>query len=151
MPAENTLTVDEVLDTARSYVGVPFKHMGRSKLDGVDCVGFLVLLGRELGAYDYDYLPYGRRGLPGRFLAKFEERLVRKPYGKVDMGDIVVLREGRYDCHCGLIASMFGELTLIHAYFKKGQVLEQNYDSLWQGATVASFYFPGMDTSWHNY
>ena len=40
-------TSDEVVREARTWVGVPFRHQGRSR-SGVDCGGIIVVVLREL-------------------------------------------------------------------------------------------------------
>ena len=48
MHTENKkVTTDEVMKVARSWIGVPYKHQGRSRR-GVDCGGLLLCIGRDL-------------------------------------------------------------------------------------------------------
>ena len=56
MPADP----DTIVAAARSWLGVPWRHQGRTR-QGVDCAGLVVLVGRELGLADYDTTAYGRR------------------------------------------------------------------------------------------
>jgi cell wall-associated NlpC family hydrolase len=46
------ITRNEIIEIAKSYIGLPFVHQGRSKDTGVDCVGLLVCLGQEMGYPD---------------------------------------------------------------------------------------------------
>jgi cell wall-associated NlpC family hydrolase len=38
-----------IVDTARGWLGVPYRHQGRRKDKGVDCVGLIIGVGAELG------------------------------------------------------------------------------------------------------
>ena len=51
---------DAIIAAARSWLGVPWRHQGRTR-QGVHCAGLVVLVGRELGLADYDTHAYGRR------------------------------------------------------------------------------------------
>jgi len=59
MEAE-AVTAEAVGAAARAWLGIPWRHQGRSAR-GVDCAGLVVLVARELGLADYDKQTYGRR------------------------------------------------------------------------------------------
>src|SRR5262245_43046163 len=65
-----TTTAEEVVRVAKSYVGVPFLHQGRSRL-GTDCVGLPILVLQELGCLpkDFEITDYARQPSQG-ILAK---------------------------------------------------------------------------------
>ena len=50
-----------VIDEARGWVGVPFRHQGRD-YSGIDCVGLPIVVGQSLGLFDQrlDIANYGR-------------------------------------------------------------------------------------------
>ena len=56
---ESSEARQKIVDAARSMLGVPFVHQGRSPR-GVDCVGLLVLVARQLGMRYRDNTTYGR-------------------------------------------------------------------------------------------
>ena len=69
-------TRGEVLAEARSWLGVPYLHQGRSRL-GVDCVGLLIMVARGIGISDYDVSGYPR--VPSSDFLRAEcERLMRR-------------------------------------------------------------------------
>ncbi len=57
----------DIIRTARSYIGTPFHHHGRLKNIGVDCLGLLIGVAKELNLNDkmgrpiqfHDTLNYG--------------------------------------------------------------------------------------------
>ena len=38
-----------IVECARSYLEVPYRHQGRSRRDGVDCSGLIALMCKDLG------------------------------------------------------------------------------------------------------
>ena len=42
-------TRQQIVEAAKSMLGVPFLHQGRDEKLGVDCVGLLVVIGRKIG------------------------------------------------------------------------------------------------------
>ena len=43
------MTRDEIVAQARTWLNAPYRHQGRSKTDGVDCMGFIIGVAEELG------------------------------------------------------------------------------------------------------
>ncbi len=58
----NTLTRCNAIESARTWVGTPFRHQGRGK-SGIDCVGLVINVGKDIGAVpsEYDNKNYPRR------------------------------------------------------------------------------------------
>jgi len=44
-----TITKQDIVDMAREYKGVPYRHQGRSIVTGVDCAGLLALIAGRIG------------------------------------------------------------------------------------------------------
>lgn len=137
---------NDIVDTAREYLGTPFRHQGRSAL-GVDCVGLLVLVAQRLKVPHYDQPNYERRTTGLRFINKFREagfsqrRLIdRKP------GDVIVFRELRETCHVAILAEgALGHETIIHSYASRRRVVEEPYLPQWIDKTVGCYSFPGAE------
>lgn len=51
---------DEIIAEARTWIGTPFKHQGRLKGVGVDCVGVIVGVAKSLNILDYNPTNYSR-------------------------------------------------------------------------------------------
>ena len=104
----------DILRVARSWLGVPFAHQGRTRR-GVDCVGLVVMVARELGISDYDFTRYERRP-DGSFLTHFRANATeRARVADARPGDLMVLADSLYPCHVAIRAEQRGEPTLIHA------------------------------------
>ena len=131
----------EVQRVARSWLGAPWRHQGRGPKD-VDCVGLLVMIGRELSIPHQDFMGYGRQASGANFLRPFEASLESVPISDARPGDVIVLRDGLYPCHCGVLGWKDGEMTLIHAHAPRRRVIEEPLSDEWKSKRVAAFMFP---------
>ena len=61
---------DAIVAEARTWLGVPWRHQGRSRA-GVDCAGLVVLVARALELADHDSTAYGRRAQGQGFVEHF--------------------------------------------------------------------------------
>lgn len=116
---------DDVVEAARSYVGVRFRHMGRDR-SGLDCIGLLLRAGADCGIELLDS-PADYKRTPDVELFKEMIRTQSVP-GSVEHlrhGSIVMLRQSVYPCHCGIIASNCTNRSLIHASTKLRAVAEE--------------------------
>ena len=131
-----------IVNEARTWLAVPWRHQGRDREFGVDCVGLVLCVAWALGLAEGDHTGY-KQGVYGR---KFRERLAaaglrHKPLDAVRYGDVVVLSEERYPCHMGILARG----TLIHAHIRYRAVVEEPYAGEWQGKALDAFAYPGVE------
>lgn len=100
---------DLVIPTAESYLGIPYKHQGRSEY-GVDCVGLLYVVFRDLGvdfAYPRNYQRTPKQNEIFHFVSNFSE--------ETDCpikGDVVLLGNERLLTHAAIFIDKY---TYIHA------------------------------------
>lgn len=135
----------EIVQEARSWVNVKWAHQGRSAL-GVDCAGLVILVAKELGLADYDTTDYQRRTTGNAFLAHFNKNMDRKPVKERMPGDVILLRDSYFPCHCGILgADNLGNETIIHAYAPRKKVVEDKLDQGdYMSKIVAIFKFKGI-------
>ena len=125
------MTPADFIAAARSYVGVPFHHQGRTR-HGVDCIGLVVCAARDAGLALVDRTDYPRDPnglLPLELARQFQE---------VDpalAGDILLMRFRGEPQHVAILA---GE-TLIHGYASIGRVVEHGLDAKWRRRIVAAY------------
>ncbi|MFO1156618.1 MAG: hypothetical protein U1E43_07565 [Rhodospirillales bacterium] len=131
-----------VVSAARSYLGVRWRHQGRTR-DGLDCVGLLVLVARDLSVSDYDHRAYARAPQAEGFLEHFAANMPRVPLPSVLPGEVVVFADQVYPCHCGIVSQRFGARYLIHASAQLRQVAETPYAD-WAAKARFAFAFPGV-------
>ena len=138
------MTVDDLLASARTAIGTPFRHQGRT-LRGMDCVGLLIHACSENGVVPHDvegYPPLPSKGLlEATFDAHVESgMLLRLPVDDLRPGNFLMMRFGREPQHLAICA---GD-TIIHAYETVGQCCEHRLSSTWEARIVRVYRFRGV-------
>lgn len=122
--------MSKLADAARTYLGVRFRHRGRSR-NGVDCAGLGVLAYKDCGMELPDFTLYGREphknGLVGYMTAALGDPL---PTGSLlQDGDVLVMRFDKEPHHVAIVGTAdYGgtqALNIIHSDGYVGRVLEQ--------------------------
>jgi cell wall-associated NlpC family hydrolase len=139
----------DIIDHARSLLGVPFKHQGRSAR-GMDCVGVLIDLSK--------YLQLGYQDMKQRYNTNPQTYVIRDelekyldpvPIKEMQPGDIVIMRILGNEPHVGILAEYEGERTLIHSYQTVGKIVEHRLDAKWLRRIVGAYSIPGVQP-WHH-
>lgn len=143
------ITRDRIVEIARTWVGVPYRHQGRTR-QYVDCIGFIIGVGAEMGVtvvapHNYSDSPSGDM-MMARSREQFDEVLDRRT---PIPGDIMGLWGwNRHEPqHFAIAAEYGGRPTMIHAFSKRGQVVEHGIDPFWEKRLVALFTYKGMEQS----
>lgn len=137
------MSYPSIANVARLYVGVPFCHQGRSVSQGLDCIGFLLLVFKECGwtplspetteILNYNPDPRGKTLL--RCLEKEADEVY---WNDQEEGDIVLMRYGREPQHVGILLERGGGgFNLIHAVDKG--VVEHIFDTSWRGRVTGIY------------
>ena len=81
---------EEIINLARGWLGTPFKHQGRVKNHGCDCLGFIIGVGKELdikpkgkNLSEIDEINYSQIPDSKRLQEKLSQYLMR-----IDLADI---------------------------------------------------------------
>jgi cell wall-associated NlpC family hydrolase len=131
-------TPADVIAEARSWVGVPFRHQGRSR-HGIDCVGLPIVVGQVLGIFPakFEIANYGRTPT-----GELEQRIIShcEPARFARAGGLVVIAWTTKAAH---VAICTGD-TLIHAYERIGKVVEHGYRGRWVRMTHSTWQLPGV-------
>ena len=141
-----TISKDHVVHLARGFLGVKWKHQGRTSEHGIDCVGLPVMVGQLMNLWEPIPAQYPRRP-DGTFVKNFREHLVFvRPSDRQD-GDVLVFSEGGHPCHCGISSTMNNEPSVIHSHAGMRKVVEQTLDSALPliGKPVFTFRYPGVE------
>lgn len=137
------MTPHAVIEQARSWVGVPFLHQGRTR-DGVDCVGLLVAVLRDLGHDPADSTRYPFRAKSEVLMQHLATECTEQPVGAEQPGDVLVCSmRGEAPYHVALLSE---QGTLIHALSIAGKVVEHQYDAAWQGRIRRVYRWKGFPT-----
>lgn len=131
---------DKIILEARNWLGVKWRHQGRTRF-GIDCAGLVLNVGKTLGYLhpSLDVQGYVRHSVSSEFFDKFQQNLIR--VYEPEIGDVVVLRESIFPCHCGILSNMNDHRSLIHACLKAGKVVEEYWSDELSTKLVAVFRF----------
>jgi cell wall-associated NlpC family hydrolase len=126
----------ELVAAGRNYLGVPWRHLGRTSA-GLDCIGLVLLAARDAGLELPDPPSYERHPQGGRLMSgvlAHGRRVVQ-----AEPGDVLVLRMGVYAGHLGIATShrAYGVPGILHAYAARRHVVEQPMDAEMTAALVA--------------
>ena len=134
------MTADEIINAARSQVGVKFMHQGRIAGYWLDCAGLVAFVATTIGAQYNEWYGYGRTPHNGLLELTLDSQpclevaTVRQP------GDILMMR---FDTEPQHVAIFTGE-NIIHSYQSVGQVVEHRIDSKWAARIVKIYRFKGV-------
>lgn len=134
------ITGQDLINTARTYIGTPFHHAGRVKGVGVDCIGLLVCVAQELGFVIEDTLNYAATQdeypLMVASLERYCTEISSEDASAWESGDVLVFRDRRINNHCALFVEGSAKQSpgMIHAYSTGGvnKVVEHGLDSNWK-------------------
>ena len=137
-----------VIRAARGWIGTPFHHQGRLKNVGVDCLGLLVGVAKELDLRDnngrpiaqHDALDYGHFPDELRLATGLKKHC--KGARKLRAGLIGLFEIDGSARHLGIFGEKNGVLTLIHAYAPARKVVEHRVDEIWEKRLVKLFRLP---------
>lgn len=134
---------------ARTWVGVPWTHQGRSRA-GVDCAGLLEMIGREFGMPVPETADYPRTADGVALRAACARYLSPIPVRAMQPADVVLLHFplAEYESHLALVVDHpHRGLGLLHALNEKtgrGRVIEHGLDATWRARVASAFSFPGV-------
>lgn len=139
-------TVNEFIESARSYTGVRWRHQGRNRA-GVDCVGLIVAGLADIGIEIEDATGYRRSPEPERFVEHI--RNVTDPveaFGALPVpGDVAVFREKQQPCHVGIFTEKNGIIHILHSYAPIGKVMEEPFIHHWPRFLLMTRRLKGLD------
>lgn len=115
---------------ASQYVGVRFRHMGRSGNTGLDCIGLIIKSAADIGITFTDQAIYGR--LPNEYglYNKMQSQLKEKTTN-VEDSDILLFNINGFPSHVGVVENISGELYLIHSYAPMKKVVKHRLTNEW--------------------
>lgn len=137
------MTIQDFIDRARSYLNVRWRHQGRSREEGVDCVGLLWCAATECGLQPEDERHYGMK--PGsepviRELRKYADEV---PVNERRTGDVLLVRVAGEDPQHTLL--MTSASTVIHASARHRKVVEHALEARMVKQICRVFRLRGLD------
>lgn len=134
MRIPRVITRGDLADAARSLIGTPFHHQGRSRA-GVDCAGLIVLAGQLAGIALPDTIAYGPIPNPAILLDKLQETADQIRACDLVPGDLVCIKWREQEgTHVGIVTrcGADGLALFCHAYQARGAVVEDRLGHLWR-------------------
>ena len=131
-----------VVAEARRWLGTRYRHQGRVRGVGVDCLGLLICVARELGvvAADFDINGYSRQPDGDTFQRGCEHYMQAITRAEALPGDVVSIAFGGHPMHAAILGDYaHGGLSLIHALANARKCVEHRFDDVWQ-SRVAGWY-----------
>lgn len=139
---------DAIIDTARSWIGTPYRHQASRKGVGCDCLGFLRGVWREVigeepelpPPYSADWAEAGR----SETLAEAARRHLEEiPLDAIEPGDVLLFRWRDHlpAKHCAILVS---RERMIHAH-DGATVAEVYFANWWRRRLAYAFRFPGLN------
>lgn len=135
-------TPDDVVRSARGFLGTRYRHEGRTQA-GMDCIGLVLCVARELGLSDWEPPVYGRR--PDHVLLHDLAQTMMTPVQGIQPGAVVEFAIDGLPQHFGIAAPyVWGGLSIIHAYAPTRTVVEVRLDDVWRGRVCGVYMLPGV-------
>jgi len=134
-------TRDDIITEARRWIGTPFLLHGRSIGKGIDCIGLVSCVARNLGIVDVRTQSYK---LPPTIdqidnaLARYCETI---PLTAAKPGDIVTMAIGGRSQHVGILSDI-GIIHCMQGAQHTGS--EHGIDAKWQRRLRRAYRFPGI-------
>lgn len=138
------MTAEAFVAAARSLKGARWRHRGR-KPWAVDCLGLLVLAGREAGLRVSDETRYGREPWDDQLQAGLRAHC-GEPVAEWRAGDVALIRwRNEEPSHVGILADHpKGGLSIIHAHNVRG-VIEHRLTGSHVEKCIVEVYRPWRD------
>ena len=148
--------MSRIVDIAREWRGTPYRHQGRLKGVGCDCIGLILGVAKEAGFEGFSepesYTPdWAETGKNERLILGLSAHLKPVEICDLSAGDIVVfrMRPNAVAKHAAILASGGVDdrhAKIIHAYWGHA-VVESWLHPFWRKHLVAGFRFGPLSTS----
>jgi NlpC/P60 family putative phage cell wall peptidase len=135
-----TVTRAAFIAELRTWIGSPYKHQGRLKGVGVDCIGLVIGVAQACGITDYDISNYDRRP-DGSLRPVMDSMLEIVPVPDAQPGDVLLFQFAACPMHVGIIS---GPDLLTHAYAINRKVVEHRIDENWRAMITRAYHLPGV-------
>ena len=137
----------QIVEAAREWIDTPFHHQARLKHVGVDCVGLVIGVARELALVpqDLDVLGYPRTPDGTSLMATMRQHMTEIDRAAMQPGDVIVVSFDRDPQHLAILCDYrHGGLSIIHAAGNTGRVIETRLMFSSAMTFVAAFALPGV-------
>lgn len=136
----------EIVAMARSWIGVPYRHQGRSRR-GVDCAGPLVAIAHEIGlGHKFnDQLIYSTNPETFSLKEQMDSVLERITKSEIRPADALLFKIDIHPQHVAIVGDYFGDgLSVIHCHTRVKKVVEHRLAGAWLAKLVQAYRIPDI-------
>ena len=126
---------DDIVEQARTYIGTKFKDKGRSRKQGIDCIGLCICVLHDLNITKDDYTAYGRYPKPNQARKVLYNYFDKVSINDIEPGDILYIRMHELPQHFAIYTGY----SIIHAFQMVGKCVESRYIDEWKNKTVEAY------------
>lgn len=119
---------NDIIDLAKSFVGVPFRHQGCNPSVGFDCAGLILYVAHALDLTPSVKQSYSRRPQPVEF-RKTMLSLGCSPISEPCHGDMVRIASPSWPVHIAFYEKKGNDAWIIHAFAKARCVVRQKVNT----------------------
>jgi cell wall-associated NlpC family hydrolase len=138
----------QVVATARSFKGTPFKHQGRIPGRGLDCAGVINTAANLCAIVaNFNFTRYSHFPRPEMVRRELTANLdlVAGGIAAARPGDVLWLADHGYATHMGIVGDGSEYLTVIHSSRRDGGVIESIIDAQLARDVRGVFAFRGIE------
>ena len=136
-----TVTREQFVAEARTWLGTPYQHQGRLKGIACDCIGLVICTAQALGLTEFDIRDYGRRP-DGRLRPVMESHMKKVPLFDAQAADVILFVWQTVPLHVGILTDRD---HFIHAYLPNRAVVESRLDGKMRSQVVAAYHLPEVE------
>ncbi|WP_194966893.1 C40 family peptidase, partial [Rickettsia endosymbiont of Cardiosporidium cionae] len=138
----------EIIDCARKYLGIKFRHQGRILINndnnnqvGCDCLGLIIGIAKNLNLKsvtdkmlsDCDVNNYTIIPDPSKLFNFCKTHFIKIAKNKMKQADIALMKFNYQPQHLAIIANDMNDnnFTIIHSYIQARAIIEQPMNNYW--------------------
>lgn len=137
------MTRAEIIQAARSLIGTPWAHQGRTPGVGIDCAGVVVHI-LKLNGIDYDTAGYSYAP-NGELTLHADACLTRIAKTEFQPADVLVFRIKRLPQHVAIATDKGILHSYNHGSATLSKVVETSLTEQWRAHIVAAYKFPWVE------
>lgn len=131
----------DIVKQARNYLGVKWHHQGRNPKTGLDCLGLVSVVLKDLGVPVNDVTSYSRDPDPDQMLKGLLDHAEEIAIGDAVPGCVYWMRFVREPQHLAIVS----DVGIIHSYNKlRSCVVEHALNRAWKARIVRAFKIKGV-------
>ena len=137
-------TRQQIVDCARSYMGVRFKHCGRTREEGLDCFGLVIRVAWDLELSEFTLVGYGHYPHAPSVRATCDKQMIRKPLSTMQPGDVVLCANKHWECHLAIVGDGRTSFSLIQSLAAQKRVVESPLSAEYRSHIRSCYQLPNV-------